>query len=129
MEMNRKEIENVLSLEPFERYKYFLKKVADSEKVYTLESKEGDWATSTVKEYILFPVWSANEFALGCAIDEWGEFNPIETNIRDFIRISLPEIEGDGFLLNVFPAGKRTGFVVKPDEFIRDISEELENYE
>lgn len=34
--MHTKEIEAVSALQPFERYKYFIKKIADSELVYTL---------------------------------------------------------------------------------------------
>lgn len=34
--MHSKEIENVISLEPIERYKYFIKKVADWEVFFTL---------------------------------------------------------------------------------------------
>lgn len=34
--MNQKEIESVIALEPKERYKYFIKKVADSEIFYIM---------------------------------------------------------------------------------------------
>jgi len=72
--MNKNELENVLLLEPFKRYQYFLKKVANSEKLYSLVSKEGDWASSKVRGYHLYPLWSAEEFVLNCKIDEWSDF-------------------------------------------------------
>jgi hypothetical protein len=129
MKLNKNEIENVSLLEPLKRYHYLLKKVADSEKIYTMTSKGGDWASSVIKEYNLFPVWPTNEFALNCKIDAWSDFDVIEINLYEFINIKLSAIEKEGFLLNVFPTGVRTGFVVKSDEFIRDINAELENYE
>jgi hypothetical protein len=129
MKIDQKEIESVCSLEPFKRYKYFIKRVADSEYVYSLETSEGNWASSTVKDYTLYPVWSAREFALNCAINQWSGFNVIETSLEDFMEIRLLEVEKDGLLLNVFPVPTRTGFVVKIDEFLRDIREELQNYE
>jgi hypothetical protein len=129
MKINEKEIASVSSLEPFKRYQYLLKKVADAEKVYTLESLEENWASSEVKGHNLYPIWSAEEFALNCTIDAWSGFNVVETNIKEFMETVLPEIEKEGFLLNAFPVGERTGFVVKPNEFVRDINDELENYE
>jgi len=48
--------------------------------------------------------------------------------LHDFIKTILAKIEKEGFLLNVFPVGAKTGFVVNPNEFIRDINGEFENY-
>lgn len=44
--MNKKEIENVLLLGPFERYQYFIKKVADWEEFFTLIDEKGDYVLS-----------------------------------------------------------------------------------
>lgn len=127
--MNQKELESVSKLEPFKRYQYLIKKIADSEKIYSLQSVDGDWASSTVKNHHLFPIWSTSEFASKAATDAWANFIVVEEDIYNFMEAILPEIENDGFLLNIFPIGDTTGFVVKPDEFTRDLREELEQYE
>jgi len=129
MKVNQKELESVSNMEPFKRYQYLIKRIADSEKIYTLQSDDGDWASSTVKNHNLFPIWSASEFASNAAIDAWSSFIVVEEDIYNFMEATLHEIESDGFLLNVFPVGDTTGFVVKPDEFTRDLREELKNYE
>jgi hypothetical protein len=129
MTISDKELNSVLSLEPFKRYQYLLKRIADTENVYTIESPEGNWASSEVRGYNLYPIWSADEFASNCTVGAWSGFKVITTNIHEFIQMQLPQIEREGFLLNVFPVGDKTGFVVKTDEFIRDINEELKNYE
>ncbi|MBO9674161.1 MAG: DUF2750 domain-containing protein [Sphingobacteriaceae bacterium] len=129
MDINENEIKKVSSLEPFKRYNYFLKKIADSEKIYTLGNDEGEWALSTVKEYSLYPLWSASEFALKCCIDGWSKFRVMEVPLEHFIDVTLVKIVEENLLLNVFPVGNTTGFVVNPKEFLRDIKEELENYE
>ena len=36
--MHAKEIENISSLKPFERYRYFMGKIADFEVLYSLKS-------------------------------------------------------------------------------------------
>ena len=46
----------------------------------------------------------------------------IKGTIEDLI------IRENDFLINVFPTNK-TGFVVTLDEFIRDLKDELKNYE
>jgi len=35
----------------------------------------------------------------------------------------------NNYLINVFPMNNKTGFVVSLEEFERDLSEELKNYE
>lgn len=46
--MNKKEIENVIALEPLQRYKYFIKKVADWEFFYTLVYNNNEYALSVL---------------------------------------------------------------------------------
>ncbi|PWG77926.1 DUF2750 domain-containing protein [Pararcticibacter amylolyticus] len=97
--------------------------------LYSIESLEGDWASSFVNEYNLYPVWPAKEYALNCMIDEWTGFRVIEININEFLKSTLKRIEKEGYLINAFPVGNKTGFVVDPYEFIRDITAELDGYE
>jgi hypothetical protein len=129
MKINQQEIQHVSNLEPFDRYQYFLKKVADNEVLYTLQSPNNDWASSTVDNFEMYPIWSASEFASNSKIDGWSEFRIIELELTYFMETVLPLIDQEGLLLNVFPVAKTTGFVVKTNEFIRDINEELENFE
>lgn len=126
--MHIKEIESVSSLIPIERYKYVIKKIADSEKVYSLESKDGRWVSFTVKKQSLYPIWSAKEFALNCAVEDWSEFNIIEVPLNEFVEIKLKDVVNNGFLINVFPVRDLHGFIIKPTEFLRDLNCELENY-
>jgi hypothetical protein len=129
MKLNEQEIKSVSSLEPFKRYQYLIKRVADSEKIYTLESDEGNWASSTTSGHHLFPIWSAREYATNSAIDAWSNFKVVEEDLDDFLEITLPKIQVQGLLLNVFPVDEKTGFVVNTIEFVRDIEDELKNYE
>ena len=129
MIVHPKEIEKVSSLAPFERYQYFLKKAADSGKLYTLNSKDGNWARSDVDGFMLYPLWPFEEYAVNCMQGVWADFEVIEFDLNDFLNDTLPIIMEEGFLLNIFPVDDKTGFVVNENEFVRDIKEELSKYE
>lgn len=129
MKMTEKEIEKVSELIPFKRYQYFIKRVADSEKIYCLESEEGNWALSELEGKTLFPLWSATSFAANCKVGEWANFKVIELSLTEFNSKLVPLITSEEWLLNVFPVEDRTGFVVAFEEFTRDLEDELSNYE
>jgi hypothetical protein len=126
--LSAKEIEAVTSLDAIKRFQYLIKRVADSEKLYSLKSLEGNWAVSTIDNKTLFPIWSATEFAENCATDGWEGFDVTEISLTQFQDNIIDFISDEAFLLNVFPVGRTTGFVVDLDEFVRDLKEELDKY-
>jgi len=128
IKITEKEKEAVSSLPPFERYKYFIKRVADTELMYSLKSLEGNWAISEVETSKLFPLWSAKEFAEQCLVSGWAGFEVEEIDMDVFEDELLDFIHSQGYLLNVFPVGASTGFVVDINEFAKDLSEEMKNY-
>lgn len=128
IKITEKEKEAVSSLSPFERYKYFIKRVADIELMYSLKSPEGNWAISEVETSKLFPLWSAKEFAEQCLTSGWAGFGVEEIDMDVFEDELLDFIHSQGYLLNVFPVGASTGFVVDIVEFAKDLSEEMKNY-
>jgi len=127
--MHAKEFENIISLEPIERYNYFIKKIADSEKLYTLLDENGDYITSEIDGNMLFPLWSAVNFAETCKTQGWQNYLIKELDLDDFKNETMKIIAESNFLINVFPIYERTGFVVNLDEFNRDLNEELEKIE
>jgi hypothetical protein len=128
MKISDKEIEAVSKLEPLERYQYFMKKVADTEKMYSLVDKEGNFALSDVEINVLFSLWPAPEFALKCAQGAWEGFTVKEITIEDFEDNILDIVSDNNWLINVFSIECKTGFVVDFGEFARDLSHELKKY-
>lgn len=128
MKISAKEIETVSALEPFKRYQYFLKRVADFQKLYSLKSREGNWAISVVEDNTLFPFWSAKEYAVSCQVGDWANFDIVEITTDEFEEELVSLIDDSGYLINVFPVRDKTGFVVTLDEFIRDLNEEMKKY-
>jgi hypothetical protein len=128
MKISDREIEAVSKLQPLERYQYFMKKVADTEKMYSLVDKEGNFALSDVEINVLFSLWSAPEFALKCAQGAWEGFAAKEITIEDFEDNIIDIVSDNNWLINVFSIEGKTGFVVDFGEFARDLSFELKKY-
>lgn len=128
MVINFKEIETVSLLEPIERYRYFLKRVADNEKLCLLEYPNGEYATSELNGNTLIPLWSAKEFAELCTVNGWEECTVKEISLENFEDEIIDIITESSYLINIFPVFEKTGFVVDVNEFARDLSDELKKY-
>lgn len=129
MRLTEKEIESVSNLEAYERYKYFIKRVADTELLYTLIDSDNKFVLAEVESQILFSVWSAPEFALLNATGEWTSCLVHEITLENFEEEIIDQIAAGGWLINVFSIKGKSGFVVDFNEFARDLSEELRKYE
>lgn len=128
MNLKTQEIERVIKLEPFERYKYSLKRIADNETLYTIKRDNETIAISDLDDEKLIPFWSAKQFAELNITDEWNEFYVEEISLDDFENEMVDFINENNFLMNIFPINNKTGFVVSLDEFIRDLNIELERF-
>lgn len=128
MNLKTQEIESVIKLEPFERYKYSLKRIADNETLYTIKRDNETIAISDLDDEKLIPFWSAKQFAELNITDEWNEFYVEEISLDDFENEMVDFINENNFLMNTFPINNKTGFVVSLDEFIRDLNIELERF-
>ena len=78
-----------MDLGAFDRYRYLIKKVGDSQELWALKSSDGDLALAMVEEKILLPLWSAREFIKSCA-DVWENYIPIFFSLDQFIMLSVP---------------------------------------
>ena len=128
MNLKTQEIESVIKLEPFERYKYSLKRIADNETLYTIKRDNETIAISDLDDEKLIPFWSAKQFAELNITDEWNQFYVEEISLDDFENEMVDFINENNFLMNIFPINNKTGFVVSLDEFIRDLNIELERF-
>jgi len=127
--LRKEEILNVSKLEPFKRYKYFIKKIADFEELWTLKNDVGDLAISGADDKVLIAFWSAEDFTNSCQNGVWENYHPVKITMDELEEEILPMIREKGYLIDVFPVNNKSGFVVSIDEFVRDLNEELENYE
>jgi hypothetical protein len=126
--ISQKEIDNVIKLPPFERYQYTIKWIADGEMMYSL-AENNNLAIAEIGDKKMLSLWSAAEYAELSATGEWEGYKVIPISINTFVTEIIDLTDREGYLLNIFSIGDRSGFVVDVEEFMRDLDEELGKYE
>ncbi|MDR6726207.1 hypothetical protein J2W91_004713 [Paenibacillus amylolyticus] len=124
--MNQKEFESVIQLPANIRYEYFIKKVVDSEEVWSLY--ENGWSvTKDDKGTKLLPFWPKKEFAEYCASEDWEIYNSKSIDLYEFIDEFLPNLKRDGFQPSIF-FNNVDSAILEVDVLIEDLKTELEKY-
>lgn len=123
---NKAKIDNILQLSNYERYYYFIRKVADFEEVWGLYND--GWAVLGDKQGLeVVPFWPEKEFADLCVGDQWKKYSPKSISIEDFMEKWLPGMEGDGRQISVFYKNISNGLIKSPKEVSDDLEAELKN--
>lgn len=123
-----KEIEAVLKLAGPDRYKHFVKVVADWEEVWGLY--EDGWAMAGADDNTLvFPVWPALEYASICASGTWEKYQPKSIELVEFMEVVLPELKEEKILPGVFYTPSDKGILPPVDQLLADLQEECAKYE
>ncbi|MFV5703098.1 DUF2750 domain-containing protein [Flavobacterium sp. XS2P12] len=126
--MNAKEFDNVIKLTPFDRYRYFVKKVADFEELWTITDMDGNYALSDIDENVMISFWPKLEYIDSNLANGWEECRPKKLTLDDLEDEIFDLIASQNYLINIFPVNGKSGFIVSLDEFARDLSDELKNY-
>lgn len=128
MKIDSKEIEALISSSGEKRYTYFVKRVADSENVWGLY--DDGWALASTDDGILvFPVWSAKEYATLCKKGEWTNYEPKSFSLEEFLTELLPNLKTDGMVPGVFYTPDSNGVTLSAEQLLEDIKNELSKYD
>jgi len=126
-QLGEKEVLAVSALEGPERYAYFVKRVADEQRLWSLWNDGWVLAKDDAGRELV-PVWPHQDYAALCAKGEWADHTPKEINLDAWIERWLPGIEGDNRLVAVFPTDENQGVVVDSRRLTSDLEQELEKY-
>jgi len=127
MSLSNEQILNILKLAGPDRYKHFIKRVADYEEVWGLNNN--GWAMAATSDGIeVFPVWPAKEYAELCAQGDWVDYNPKEISLSEFMGEILPELKEKGIGICVFYTPSDKGVIPEISQLLNDLEVELENY-
>ena len=112
------------------RYQYTIKRIADTETMWTLGIDNQTFAIQKIKEDCLLPIWSSKEFAILFGSTIMKEYSCIPISLDNFEDNIIDIICENGYLLNIFPTQiEEIGKVVGINRFSEDLSEALSEYE
>ena len=98
---------DILALPKALRYDHFIRRVADTGRVWGLVSD--GWAIGKTDDgALLFPLWPTSALARQCAVLEWEGYAPHELSLQQLFEELLPQLEADGIL---------PGVTYTPDEY------------
>ncbi len=107
------------------RYEYFIKKVVDQEKLWSLGDNEGWCLASNYKNEIYIPVWPHQEYANLCVKDEWSLYFPKEISLESWLAAWIPGMIRDNRRVAIFPTPVEKGIEVELLQLESDIRTEL----
>ena len=129
LKISPKEIEALMSCNPDVRYKYTIKRIADTETLWTLGVDNQTFAIQKSGEDYLLPIWSSKEFAIIFGSTFMKEYNCFPISLDNFEESIIDIICENGYLLNVFPTQtEEIGKVVGINSFSEDLSAALSEY-
>ena len=129
LKISPKEIETLMSCNPVVRYQYTIKRIADTETLWTLGVDNQTFAIQKSGEDYLLPIWSSKEFAIIFGSTFMKEYNCFPISLDNFEESIIDIICENGYLLNVFPTQtEEIGKVVGINSFSEDLSAALSEY-
>ena len=129
LKISPKEIKTLMSCNPDVRYQYTIKRIADTETLWTLGVDNQIFAIQKSGEDYLLPIWSSKEFAIIFGSTFMKEYNCFPISLDNFEESIIDIICENGYLLNVFPTQtEEIGKVVGINSFSEDLSAALSEY-
>lgn len=129
LKISPKEIKTLMSCNLDVRYQYTIKRIADTETMWTLGVDNQTFAIQKSGEDYLLPIWSSKEFAIIFGSTFMKEYSCVPISLDNFEESIIDIICENGYLLNVFPTQtEEIGKVVGINSFSEDLSAALSEY-
>ena len=125
--LSKAEIEAVTALDGPTRYAYFIKKVADENRVWSLW-KDGWSLAENNNGQTVVPCWPHAKFAELCATGDWLDHKARPIEMQVWLDRWLPGITRDNRLIAVFPTPNDKGLILDSMRMAADLCVELQNY-
>lgn len=127
--LNDQEFKSVMSLTATRRYDYLIKKIVDSQVLWSLSSDDGWVLMGKDDGQELIPVWPHEKFAAACISEDWKGSKPQAISLDEWMEHWIPGILQDRRLIAAFPNPAHDALIVPPDGMLADLKEELLQYE
>ena len=127
--VSKEEVDALIKCPSDVRYQYSLKRIADTEVMWSVADEEESCIIQTHDNQRLLPIWPFKEYAQVYGVDKTKEYKYIpiilDINVDSFIDL----IAQEKLLINVFPTEKEPlGKIVGLNTFAEDLSVLLSDY-
>ena len=127
--ISEKEFNALIKSQPDVRYQYALKRIADTETMWSIVDSNGAFLIQSYANERLLPIWSSKEYAHAFCVRGWSNYKIKAISLDTFENSIIDFICKEGLSINVFPTGQEVlGKVVGLNQFAEDLSHALEDY-
>ena len=124
-----KEFNALIKSQPNVRYQYAIKRIADTETMWSIVDNNGAFFIQSYGNERLLPIWSSKEYAHAFCVKDWYNYKIKAISLDTFENSIIDFICKEGLSINVFPTGQEVlGKVVGLNQFAEDLSHALEDY-
>jgi len=123
--MNPDYNEKISKLLSTDRYKYFIKTIAETSELWTLIDTDGAFALFEVENTTVISLWSDETYIESNLTPDWADCIPFKMDIDALQEILIPLIRQNDYRINAFPVDSRIGYIVTLNNFVEDLNREL----
>ena len=130
LKISTEELKALIQCQPEIRYQYTLKRIADTECMWSIVGNYDSFAIQDYGDKRLLPIWSSKEYAQAFCVNDRAKFKCYAISLDKFEDYVIDFICNERLLINVFPTEKDPfGKIVGLNKFAEDLSIILEDYE
>ena len=124
-----REVESLIGSDASTRYRYFVHRVADEQRLWGLSDGNDGFVGGRDDESgaPTFAVWPHRCYAEAMQ-DTWPDREPEAISIDEWLDDWSEQLSEDGILTAVFPTPDGSAVPVEPERLAADLREELKNY-
>lgn len=120
----QQEITAMASAAAKQRYEYFIKRVCDSQCLWSLYF-DGWAAMEDSSGRGMLPLWPHEDYAKLFATESWASYAPKKIELAAFLEELIPSMRNDGIQPGVFPVVSGRGIEVSLDDLEANLRYEL----
>ena len=111
------------------RYEYLVKHVADEGQLWSLKGPGGWVLGADERGRELHPVWPHPRYAQAATLGDWGDAHPEPIEVHEWLDVWTAGMKDTRRRVAVFPADEADEAAIEPDDFARDLQQELDKLE
>lgn len=121
MAISKDKLEEVLNLEAFDRYDYFIQRVKETQQFFILEDENNDMEILDLGDAEAIAIWPDQEFANAFVQGEWKDCKIKRYALKHLKNTLLPTCKKNNWEIDVFPVADKSGLVASYSDIEKDL--------